>query len=94
MYLLNHVTRKTINVFYFNQSKHIVLFESSLAMQNKTMLFLNYIKQNITSVLCFQRMLRKVQITINYVTQKTITAFCFNQSKHNAIKRNVIFKSN
>ena len=53
-----------------------------------------YIKQNTTSVLCFQPMLNKTQIMINYVTQKTIMAFCFNQSKHSAIKRNVIFKSN
>ena len=34
-----------------------------------------------------------INISLNHVTHKTINEACFNESKQNAIKCNVLFKS-
>ena len=58
---------------YLSQVKHC---------KTNAMLYLNYVKQNTTSVLVFQRMLSKTQITqciIEIIEHtKQLTHFCFN----------------
>ena len=53
------------------------------------MLFLNYLKHNTNSGLCFSTHVKQnvhnAKYLLNYVTPKTINVFCFNQSKHSAI---------
>ena len=50
--------------------------------------YLNYVKQNTTSVLCFSTHVKQNKImmsVLNHVTHKTINVFCFIQSKHSAL---------
>ena len=69
LYLLNHVTDTTINVFCFIEFKHSALNAMCYLNQVKhcrtsAMLFLNYVKHNRLIALCvLQHMLIKTQIT-------------------------------
>ena len=60
------------------------------------MLYLNYVKQNTTSVLCFSTYVKQnannAMYLLNHPTHKTINAFCLNQSKHSAINT-ILFES-
>ena len=51
--------------------------------------YLNYVKPNTTSVLCFSTHVKQsannAMYLLNHLTHKTINDFCLNQSKHSAI---------
>ena len=60
------------------------------------MLYLNYVKPNTTSVLCFSTHVMQnannAMYLLNHLTHKTINAFFLNQSKHSAINA-ILFES-
>ena len=53
------------------------------------MLYMNYIKQNLTSILFFSTHVKQkansAMYLLNHVKHITINAFCFNDSKHSAL---------
>ena len=94
MYLLNHLTHKTINAFCFIECKHSALSAMNYLSQVKhckprTMLYLKYIKHNKNSILCFTTHIKQNKNTkmylLNHLTHKTINAFCFIECKHSAL---------
>ena len=65
---------------YLNQVKHC---------KTRAMLYINYIKQNLISVLCFSTHVKQIANNamqlLNDVTHKTINVFFFIECKHKAL---------
>ena len=70
MYLLNHVTHKTINKFCFNESKNSAL---------STMCYLSQVKHCKTSAMLLMKTQNpnNSECFLNLVTHKTSNPICF-----------------
>ena len=70
MYLLNHVTHKTINDFCFNKSKNNTL---------NSMCYLSQVKHCKTSTMLLMKTQNpnNAECFLNHVTHKTSNAICF-----------------